>query len=86
MTGDTAATALSLTHTAWPYVTAAGGLLILIAGLLALWCGRKWPAMSGRYERDDSPRPRRAPATPDPDRPEDLWKALDRGEDPTRDA
>ncbi|MGW0546487.1 TIGR02234 family membrane protein [Streptomyces altiplanensis] len=86
MTGDTAATASSLTHTAWPYVTAAGGLLILIAGLLALWCGRKWPAMSGRYERDGSPRPRRAPAAPDPDRPEDLWKALDRGEDPTRDA
>ncbi|KAA6198007.1 TIGR02234 family membrane protein, partial [Streptomyces parvus] len=23
---------------------------------------------------------------PDPDRPEDLWKALDRGEDPTREA
>ncbi|MBK3541424.1 TIGR02234 family membrane protein, partial [Streptomyces sp. MBT67] len=22
----------------------------------------------------------------DPDRPEDLWKALDRGEDPTREA
>ncbi|MGW0559065.1 TIGR02234 family membrane protein [Streptomyces sp. NPDC003016] len=86
MTGDAAATAASLTHTAWPYVTAAGGLLILIAGLLALWGGRKWPAMSGRYERDGSPRSRKAPAAPDPDRPEDLWKALDRGEDPTRDA
>ncbi|OEJ27328.1 hypothetical protein AS594_25465 [Streptomyces agglomeratus] len=86
MTGDTAATADSLTHTAWPYVTAAGGLLILAAGLLALWCGRKWPSMSGRYERDGSPRTRRAPAASSPDRPEDLWKALDRGEDPTRDA
>ncbi|WP_308295788.1 TIGR02234 family membrane protein [Streptomyces sp. ISL-96] len=85
-TGDAAATAVSLTHTAWPYVTAAGGLLILVAGLLALWCGGKWPAMSGRYERDGSPRARKAPAAPDPDRPEDLWKALDRGEDPTRDA
>ncbi|WP_437097625.1 TIGR02234 family membrane protein [Streptomyces flavidovirens] len=86
MTGDAAATAGSLTHTAWPYVTASGGLLIMAAGLLALWCGRKWPAMSGRYERDGSPRARKAPAAPDPDRPEDLWKALDRGEDPTRDA
>ncbi|WP_150130554.1 Trp biosynthesis-associated membrane protein, partial [Streptomyces sp. 150FB] len=28
---------------------------------------------------------RRAPAM-DPDRPEDLWKALDRGEDPTRES
>lgn len=86
MTGDAAAAATSLTHTSWPYVTAAGGLLILVAGLLALWCGRQWPAMSGRYERDGSPRARKAPAAPDPDRPEDLWKALDRGEDPTRDA
>lgn len=41
--------------------------------------------MSGRYERDGTPRPRKAARTaPDPDRPEDLWKALDRGEDPTR--
>ncbi|MBT2504580.1 TIGR02234 family membrane protein [Streptomyces sp. ISL-98] len=85
MTGDTAATAESLTHTAWPYVTAVGGLLLLIAGLLALRYGRTWPAMSGRYERDGTPRPRKAAAAPDPDRPEDLWKALDRGEDPTRD-
>ncbi|MEU3923175.1 TIGR02234 family membrane protein [Streptomyces sp. NPDC029004] len=82
-TGDTAATVDALTHTVWPYVTVAGGLLILLAGLLALRYGKQWPAMSGRYERDGTPRPRKA-AVVDPDRPEDLWKALDRGEDPTR--
>ncbi|MFF0449480.1 TIGR02234 family membrane protein [Streptomyces sp. NPDC004609] len=81
-TGDSAATIDGLTHTPWPYVTMAAGLLILLAGLLALRYGRLWPTMSGRYERDGSPRSRRAPAV-DPDRPEDLWKALDRGEDPT---
>ncbi|MFF5251637.1 TIGR02234 family membrane protein [Streptomyces leeuwenhoekii] len=79
--GDTSATVAALTHTAWPYVAAAGGVLILLAGLLALRYGRLWPSMSGRYERSGAPRPRRAAA--DPDRPEELWKALDRGEDPT---
>ncbi|MFF3857799.1 TIGR02234 family membrane protein [Streptomyces sp. NPDC002209] len=82
-TADTAAQVGALTHTAWPYVTAAGAALILAAGLLALRFGRSWPAMGGRYERDGSPRTRKA-ASVDPDRPEDLWKALDRGEDPTR--
>ncbi|MER6393869.1 TIGR02234 family membrane protein [Streptomyces sp. NPDC001523] len=82
-TADTAAQVVGLTHTAWPYVTAVGGVLILLAGLLALRFGRSWPAMGGRYERDGSPRTR-TPAPVDPDRPEDLWKALDRGEDPTR--
>ncbi|MFF6905212.1 TIGR02234 family membrane protein [Streptomyces sp. NPDC012389] len=83
-TGDAAATIDALSHTAWPYVTAAGGVLILLAGLLALRFGNRWPTMSGRYERDGTPRPRKAPRTaPDPDRPEELWKALDRGEDPT---
>ncbi|MEV5338159.1 TIGR02234 family membrane protein [Streptomyces sp. NPDC052676] len=81
--GDTAATVHALGHTAWPYVAVAGGALILLAGLLALRYGRLWPAMSGRYERSGAPRPRRAAPAVDPDRPEDLWKALDRGEDPT---
>ncbi|MFJ1645185.1 TIGR02234 family membrane protein [Streptomyces sp. NPDC088258] len=97
-TGDTAATVHALSHTAWPYVTAAGSVLILLAGLLALVYGRKWPGMSGRYERPGAgaagaatgpaARGRAARRTPvvDPDRPEDLWKALDRGEDPTRES
>lgn len=81
--GDTSATVQALTHTAWPYVAAVGGVLILLAGLLALRYGRLWPAMSGRYERGGTPRARRKAPTTDPDRPEELWKALDRGEDPT---
>ncbi|MHC0432063.1 TIGR02234 family membrane protein [Streptomyces sp. O3] len=82
-TGDAAAAAVDVTHTAWPYVTAGGGLLILCAGLLALWFGTRWPAMSGRYERTGAPGGAKRAKAPDPDRPEDLWKALDRGEDPT---
>ncbi|MDF3297052.1 TIGR02234 family membrane protein [Streptomyces tropicalis] len=80
--GTTDATATALTHTGWPYVAAVGGALILLAGLLALRYGGRWPGMSGRYERTGAPRAR-TPRPVDPDRPEDLWKALDRGEDPT---
>jgi uncharacterized membrane protein (TIGR02234 family) len=81
--GDASATVASLTHTAWPYAAAVGGALILLAGLLALRYGRLWPGMSGRYERGGAPRPRRGTRSVDPDRPEEIWKALDRGEDPT---
>ncbi|GHG17571.1 TIGR02234 family membrane protein [Streptomyces filamentosus] len=86
ISGDTAAAVAGLTHTAWPYVTAGGALLILLAGLFALRFGKSWPAMGGRYERSGTPRTPRRAAAGDPDRPEDLWKALDRGEDPTHDA
>ncbi|MFF5441534.1 TIGR02234 family membrane protein [Streptomyces achromogenes] len=82
VSGDSSATVHALTHTGWPYVAAAGGLLILLAGLLALRYGRLWPAMSGRYERGNA-RPRRSARPADPERPEEIWKALDRGEDPT---
>ncbi|MFJ9816283.1 TIGR02234 family membrane protein [Streptomyces sp. NPDC101151] len=81
-TGDTSATVAALSHTGWPYVAAVGGVLILLAGLLALRYGRLWPAMSGRYERG-ADRPRRTARPADPERPEEIWKALDRGEDPT---
>ncbi|MEU7408079.1 MULTISPECIES: TIGR02234 family membrane protein [Streptomyces] len=82
VSGDTSATVDALSHTAWPYVAAVGGLLILLAGLLALRYGGRWPAMSGRYERGTD-RPRRTARPADPERPEEIWKALDRGEDPT---
>jgi uncharacterized membrane protein (TIGR02234 family) len=81
--GDASATVAALSHTAWPYVAAAGGALILLAGLLALRYGRWWPAMSGRYERNGAPRATRRPKAADPERPEEMRKALDRGEDPT---
>lgn len=93
---DKAAEASGLTRSAveavhvsaWPYLSAAGGALLLLAGVLALRYGPSWPSMSGsgRYERTTRGRrgtPAPAPSV-DPDRPEDLWKALDRGEDPTR--
>ncbi|MFI8998237.1 TIGR02234 family membrane protein [Streptomyces sp. NPDC053542] len=84
-TGMSGAGVHDVAHTAWPWVAAGGGALLLVAGLLALVYGRRWPAMSGRYERTGTgPRgPRRAARQPDLDRPEEIWKSLDRGEDPT---
>ncbi|MEU8823853.1 TIGR02234 family membrane protein [Streptomyces sp. NPDC048636] len=86
-TGFTDSAIHDVAYTPWPWVALAGGALLLLAGLLALGYGRHWPAMSGRYERSGTEgrtRARRgARPAPDPDRPEELWKALDRGEDPT---
>lgn len=83
--GLTGATAQDIGHTGWPWLTAAGGALLLVAGVIALARSTAWPAMSGRYERDGAPAAGRGRRAPDPNRPEELWKALDRGEDPTAD-
>jgi uncharacterized membrane protein (TIGR02234 family) len=64
-----------VSSTGWYWI----GAVVALASLLA-WCGavrwvRDWPEMGRRYD---------APAAPSPDDPpEDLWKALDRGHDPT---
>lgn len=84
-TGLAGAGVRNVTHTAWPWVSAAAGALLLGAGALALRHGRHWPAMSGRYERPAQAGPAAGRAPADPDRPEEIWKALDRGDDPTRD-
>lgn len=83
-TGLTGSTIEQVSHSGWLYVAASGGLLLLVAGVLALRFGSSWPAMGGRYERAGGPRRTPAARRPvDEDAPEELWKALDRGEDPT---
>ncbi len=85
--GLTGTAAEHVAHTAWPWVAALGGLLLLAAGLLAVARGASWPAMSSRYDRTPRAASRRPAAAgrraPDPDHPGEIWKALDRGEDPT---
>jgi tryptophan-associated transmembrane protein len=56
----------------WPVLAAAGGLAVVAAGGLAIGYGGRWPAMGARYERSARH-----------DGPEQLWEALDRGDDPT---
>ena len=83
--GQDAADAGDVRTTAWPAVTAAGGLLLAAAGLLTALRGRSWPALGARYDAPARSAQGRgtAPRT-EPVRPErSLWEALDRGEDPT---
>jgi hypothetical protein len=58
---------------AWRWVAVAGGVVILAAGVLIVVCGRAWPTMSNRYEREA-----RAAAPPT-----NAWDVIDRGGDPT---
>ncbi|MCW2882123.1 MAG: hypothetical protein JWQ95_6223 [Sphaerisporangium sp.] len=73
---------------AWPGAAAAGGVLLVLAGVLAVARGGRWPGMSDRYDRAGSP-PEGAgtESTARPQRPgqaeRSLWDALDRGVDPT---
>jgi uncharacterized membrane protein (TIGR02234 family) len=66
-------------------VTAAGPVLAVLAGVLAIAVGlfvvvrgRSWPGMGRRYERGTPLAPRT-----DEDRSQAAWRALDRGQDPT---
>jgi uncharacterized membrane protein (TIGR02234 family) len=61
---------------AWWTLSLAGGVLLAAAGLFTIARGRRWPGMSSRYDRPGA-------APPAGDDPASLWKALDRGDDPT---
>lgn len=68
----------STVETAWNLVAWAGFVLAALLGVVAALHGGRWSTMSGRYDAPGSRRPE-----VDPDDPVDLWKAQDRGDDPT---
>jgi uncharacterized membrane protein (TIGR02234 family) len=49
--GLTSPTVDDVAVTGWPVLAAVGALLILFAGVACVLRGRRWPVMSGRYER-----------------------------------
>ena len=56
-------------ETAWPWVALAAGVLLVATGVWTAVRGPSWPALGARYDA--------------PQRRDDAWAALDRGEDPT---
>ena len=96
-TGGAVVTGDSTVHTVllgvpWRVAVFAGAAALIAAGLLTLWRGRRWPVMSGRYERqagtDRPARPARPVAAPRGSSPAGLdqaalWDSISRGEDPT---
>ncbi|MEZ0112698.1 putative membrane protein (TIGR02234 family) [Catenulispora sp. EB89] len=64
----------------WWTLAAVGGVLVVLAGVVAAVRGATWPGMSSRYENAATKAAARAADT---GTAKDLWDALDRGEDPT---
>lgn len=65
-----------ISHTPWDLVTATAFVIAVVLGAVTLRLAPQWPTMSSRY---DAPTSRPQDDTSDAD----LWKAMDRGEDPT---
>jgi hypothetical protein len=80
-----ASAALSDDVLAWASAAALMG-----AGVVLAWRGRSWPSWGSRYTtasasavRGPRDEPSNEPGDEPRDEPVDLWRALDRGEDPT---
>lgn len=78
----------ALQATAWPWIFAAAGLLVLLGAGLLWWGAARWPERGARYERSTAA-PAGDPIRPDagsaPFDPTRAWKDLDAGRDPTAD-
>lgn len=72
--------------TGWFWVSGAGALVSLFAGVAAARFASSWPEMGQRYDAPASgaAAPRAGDAVPPEERASiDLWKSLDEGDDPT---
>ena len=72
----------------WRVALFAGAAAIIVAGLLTVWRGTRWPVMSGRYDRQPAPQASAgsaaAPVIPASQLDQAaLWDSITRGDDPT---
>ena len=58
-----------------PWLALAGGVALVVAGVITVLTAHRWSRPTARYERD--------PAAVRSDHGADQWKAIDAGEDPT---
>lgn len=65
----------------WPVVALVSAVAVLAIGVLTVGRAAHWPAMGARYERGRARREQ--PGTGAERSSEQMWQALDRGEDPT---
>lgn len=90
-TGRAGETAVGVTVTAWPWAGVASGVLVALAGVVAVVRARAFGGLPARFDAPaqgpagGSARPvvHPAPVDDEPD-PGQAWDALSRGEDPTR--
>lgn len=73
MTGHTGDRKVTADLTVWPWVALLGGVLLVLAGVLAIVGARAWSGLSSRYDA-----PGKKPARKKSD-----WDLLSEGEDPT---
>ena len=80
----TASLVAEVTSTFWPAVGVIAGIVLILAGVLVLATGTRWPVSSRRY-RGARLEPAGAGETTSPasDRAIDDWDELSRGDDPT---
>ena len=70
----------ALQGTSWPLGYAAAGALVMAGGVICVRTAHRWAARPDRFTRMD---PATGQAAPEDD-PAELWRAQDRGQDPTR--
>ena len=79
---STAGLIASITATTWPVVAIAGGVLVVLAGVLVVATGRAW-STSRRYGGGARVAADRTATAATSDRAVDDWDGLSRGDDPT---